>query len=236
MTFPVGPHDGTHIFDDFHSNLAVSDGLVGNLNWEMTTISSASTPSYVASRNGIMRIVTDNTSGDGEAFTLHPDALVLAGTGQVFRCRVRYPDAEIATNVDNVIASNNFRIGFSASVTATEPVVGVWIDSAAGVLSFDCANTTTDKTKAVTGVPTLTGGTTMILGIWYDLELRMTGTNAKGGPADIKCFVDGYPAGEITANVINSTETMEFSIVHWTSTAEERALDIDYYEAWLPRK
>ena len=236
MTFPIGPHAGTHIFDDFHSNLAVSDGLVGNLNWEMTTINNASIPSYVASTNGIMRIETLGTSGDGEAFTLHPDALVLAGTGQVLRCRVRYPDVRLATDtVDNTIASNNFRIGFSASVTATEPVVGVWIDSAAGLLSFDCANTTTDKTKAITGVPTLTGGTTMILGIWYDLELRMSGTNSNGGPADIKCFVDGYPAGEITANVINSTEPMAFSLVPWPSTAEERALDIDYYEAWLPR-
>ena len=227
--FPRSPADGTHIFDDFHSNLAVSDGLVGNLNWEMVTIGNASTPSFVASPNGVMRITTAATAdGDGEAFTLEPDALVLSGTNQVFRCRVRYPVE---------LASGNFRIGFSNSVTATEPSVGIWIDSDAGVLSFDCANTTTDVTKAVTGVPTLTSGTTMKVATWHNLELRMWGENANGGPKNIQCFVDGYPAGLIDNAVIADTETMEFSIVHWQDSggADAVALDIDYYEAWLPR-
>jgi hypothetical protein len=224
--FSTSPADGTHIFDNFQSNSAVSDGLVGNLNWEMTTIAAASTPSWVGGPNGIMRITTDTTSGDGEAFTLEPDSLVLAGGGQMVRCRVRYPVT---------IATNNFRIGFSDSVTATEPAVGIWFDSAGGLLSFDCANTTTDKTKAVTGVPTLTGGTTMIAGVWYVLELRTYGTNANGGPEVVQAFVDGYPAGEIKANVIASDETMEFSIVHWTGSTDPTILDIDYYEAYLPR-
>ena len=57
-------------------------------------------------------------------------------------------------------------------------------------------------TKAVTGVPTLTGGTTMVSGQWHDLELRMSGTNANGGPSNVQCFVDGYPAGEITAGLL----------------------------------
>jgi len=228
-SFPTSPVDGTHIFDDFQANAAVTDGLVGNLNWEMHTIANASTPSWIAGPNGIMRVTTAATAdGDGEAFTLHPDGLVLAGTNQVFRCRVRYPVE---------IASNNFRIGFSASVTATEPTVGIWINSDGGLLSFDVASTNGDKTKAVTGVPTLTSGTTMVVATWHDLELQMSGTNANGGPSDIKCFVDGYPAGEITGALLGSAETMEFSIVHWQDSggADAMAFDIDYYEAWLPR-
>ena len=234
-SFSTSPADGTHIFDDFQSNASVADLLVGNLNWDRATIGNPSTPSYVASPNGIMRIETLGTTGDGESFAIAEDTLVLAGTNQVFRCRVRYPDVEIGSSVANVVANNNFRIGFLDVVTAGQPAVGIWIDSAAGLLSFDCANTTTSKTKAVEGVPTLTGGTTMILDTWYDLELQMSETNANGGPAVVKCFVDGYPAGEITGNVIASDETMDFSIVHWTSTGAVRALDIDYYEAYLPR-
>jgi hypothetical protein len=229
--FPRSPADGTHIFDDFHSNSAVTDGLVGNLNWEMVTLGNASVPSFVGSQNGIMRITTAATAdGDGEAFTLEPDGLVLSGTNQIVRCRVRYPAA-------SQIATNNFRIGFSDSVTTTEPAVGVWIDSDGGLLSFDCANTTTDVTKAVTGIPTLTGGTTMVIGTWYDLELRMSDTNANGGPATIQCFVDGYPAGTIENVLLASDETMEFSILHWQDSGGALAalLDIDYYEAWLPR-
>jgi len=235
-SYSISPVDGTLIFDDFASNESVATGLVGSLNWDITDITNASTLSYVASPNGILRLVTDDTSGDGAALTIATDKLVLTGTNQVFRCRVRYPVVRLETDTtDNVVAANNFRIGFSASVTATEPAEGIWIDSAAGLLSFDCANATTDKTKAVTGIPTLAGGTTMILDTWYDLELRMSETNAKGAPAVISCFVDGYPAGVITANVLDDVEEMEFSIVHWTSAGNERAFDIDYYEAWLPR-
>ncbi len=234
-SFPPGPVDGTHIYDDFHSNLSIADGLIGKLNWDMTTIANVSTPTFVASPNGILRLVTDGTSGDGVALTLEDDVLALSGTNQVFRCRVRYPEATIASSITNVVAANNFRIGFIDVLTAGDPDVGIWIDSAAGVLSFDVASTSGDKTKNVTGIPTLTSGTTMILGTWYDLELQLSETNSAGGPAVIKCFVDGFAAGEITGAAIGSTETMAFAIIHWTSASEERGLDIDYYEAYLPR-
>ncbi len=235
-SFSTSPVDGTHIFDDFHANLSVADGLIGKLNWDLTQITNNTTFTYPSSRNGVLRFETDTNSGDGASLVIAEDTLVLAGTNQVFRCRVRYPDVKLqGDTVDNVIAANNFRIGFHDVVTVGQPAVGIWIDSAAGLLSFDCANTTTNKTKAVTGVPTLTGGTTMVLGQWYDLELQMSGTNANGGPAVVSCFVDGFAAGQITGIALNSTETMDFSIVHWTSAAEERGFDIDYYEAYLPR-
>ena len=47
-SFSTSPADGTHIFDDFASNESIADGLIGKLNWDMTTIGNVSVPSYVA--------------------------------------------------------------------------------------------------------------------------------------------------------------------------------------------
>lgn len=231
--FPNSPLDGTYIKDDFLSNSGVADTTVGELGWEMVTIANASTPSFVAAQNGVMRVTTAGTAdGDGEAFVLHPDAIVLAGTNQVVRTRVRYPDIS-----GNQIAGNNFRIGFSASVTATEPVVGVWMDSDGGVLSFDGASANGDVTAAAASVPTLTSGTTMVLGTWHDLAIHMSAVNANGGPKVLQFYVDGYKAAQINNCVLGSAETMELSIVHWQDSggAATLELDIDYIEAWLPR-
>lgn len=232
---PNSPKDGTHIFDDFLSNSAVADATVGERMWEMVTIANASTPSFVASQNGVMRITTSDTAqGDGEAFVSHPDGIVLAGSNQWFRFRVRYPDI-----TGNLLATNNFRIGFSASVTATEPTVGVWVDSAAGVISFDVASTNGDISVAAAGPTgtTLTSGTTMVKGTWYDFEVLMDGVNANGGPDRLRLFVDGRLHGTIENCLLGSAETMEFGIVHWqTATGGDHLeLDIDYIEAWLPR-
>ncbi len=226
----TSPRDGTHIFDDFFANSGVADATTGTLNWELATIANASTPSYVASQNGVMRITTQGTTGDGEAFTLEPDAVVLAGTNQEFWFRARYP-----TISGNVLAGNNFRIGFSASVTATEPTVGVWVDSAAGLISFDVASTNGDISVAAVGVSTLTSGTTMVIDTWHDFHVIMDGVNANGGPDRIRLFVDGELAGTISNALLGSAETMEFSIVHWNSTGDTLELDIDYIEFWLPR-
>ena len=233
-TIPNSPLDGTHIYDDFLANSAVANGTVGRLKWVMTTIASqASVPTFIQAQNGVMRITTEGTTnGNGEAFTTDPDGITLAGGGQFFRFRVRYPQIG-----GNVIAANNFRIGFSASVTATEPDVGVWVDSDAGVISFDGASTNGDITQAVTGAASLTSGTTMILGTWHEFAIFMEGTNVNGGPKTLKLFVDGAIAGTIENFLLGSTETMEFGIVHWQDqgTGQHYELDIDYIEAWLPR-
>jgi len=227
-TISTSPADGTHIFDDFHSNAAVTTGLLGQLDWLRTTIANASTPSFVASQNGILRLTTAGATNDGEAVHLMPDKVSLAGGDGVFiRFRAR---------MTTTLTGNNFRIGLSASVTATEPVVGVWINSDAGLLSFDVASTNGDQSVAVTGVTTLTSGTTAVVDTWHDYELRLSGTNANGGPDQIDCFVDGEPAGSIKSVLLGSAETMEFSIVHWDDGAgANQVLDIDYYEAYIPR-
>ena len=226
----ISPLDGTYIKDDFLSNSGVADTTVGELGWEMVTIANASTPTFVTGQNGIMRITTAGTSGDGEAFVLHPDAIVLSGTNQSVRFRVRYP-----TITGNVLAANNFRIGFSASVTATEPAVGIWVDSAAGVIELDVASTNGDLNQAVAGISTLTSGTTMVIDTWHDFAFFCEGTNANGGPATVKLFVDGELGATISGALLGSAETMELSIVHWNSSGDTLDLDIDYIECWLPR-
>ncbi len=226
----TSPRDGTHIFDDFFANSGVADATTGTLNWELTTIANASTPTFVAGQNGILRDTTAGSSGDGEAYTLHPDGVVLSGTNQQFWFRARYP-----TISGNVLAANNFRIGFSDSVTTTEPAVGVWVDSAAGVISFDVASTNGDISVAAAGVSTFTSGTTMVIDTWHDFWVTMDGTNANGGPDRIRLFVDGELAGTINNALLASTETMEFSIVHWNSSGATLEFDIDYIEFWLPR-
>jgi hypothetical protein len=225
--FSSSPADGTHVFDDFHCNSAVTTGLLGSLDWVMTTIVGASTPSFTASQNGVMTLTTDGTTAHGLAVTLEPDAVSITGRdGIIIRTRVR---------LGTQIANNNFRIGLSASVTATEPAVGIWFDCAAGVLEVDCASTNGDVNVAIGGVTTLTSGTTMVVDTWHDLELRLSGTNANGGPARIDAFVDGEPGGTLAAPVLGSAETMEFSIVHWDDGGVAQVLDIDYYEVYIPR-
>lgn len=229
--FPPSPSDGTYLKDDFLTNSAVADATVGELGWEITAITGANTLTLPASQNGILRSTTDGTTAHGSALTLNPDGIVLSGANQYFRALIGYP-----AESGNVLTGNNFRVGFSASVTATEPAVGVWFDSDAGVLSFDVASTNGDLTQAVASVPTLTSGTTMVLGTMHSLELRMSGVNANGGPATIDGYVDGHHAGRIHGALLGSAETMELSIVHWDDGAGATLeLDIDYIEAWLPR-
>ncbi len=231
--FSSSPADGTHVFDDFHSNLALTNGLLGSLDWNRTTIANASTPSFIASPNGIMRLTTAGASGDGEALHLEVDAVTLGGgDGIVLRARVR---------LVTTLTGNNFRFGLDDSVTATDGAVGIFVSCNAGVLSFDVASTNGDVTKAVSGISTLTSGTTMVLATWHDIELRLSDTNVNGGPGTIQCFVDGEFGGEIGANtgvpsLLGSTETMEFKIVHWDSgVGAAQVFEIDYYEAFIPR-
>ena len=228
------PRDGTHVFDDFFANSGVADATTGTLNWELTTVgAAASTPTFVASQNGIMRLTTGSTGdADGEALTLHPDGVTLGGTQQEFWFRVRFPSIS-----GNIIAGNNFRIGFSASVAVTEPAVGVWVDCNSAVLELDVASTNGDLNTAVTGISTLTSGTTMVLGTWHNFHVIMDGTNTNGGPDRVRLFVDGELGATIENVLLGSTETVEYSIVHWQDTggADTLELDIDYIEFWLPR-
>lgn len=231
--FPTSAADGTFLKDDFLTNSAVADATVGDLDWELTAIANASTITYVASQNGIIRDTTAGVAnGDGQAYTLHPDGLVLAGTDQLFRFRVAYPNV-----AGNQIAGHNFRLGISDSVTATAGVVGVYVESLAGVVTLHGRSANGNKSAAAVGVPGFTGGTTMVFGTTYNFEVRMEGTNANGGPDTLTLFVNGEKAAQIENFLIGSAETCECSMVHWQTTggAITLELDVDYIEFWLPR-
>ena len=233
QSFPNSPKDGTYLKDDFLGNSAVADGLIGDLDWEITDIVVATTYSYVASQNGVVRsTITGTNQGDGGVLHTHPDGISLVGTNQLLRFKVRYPSI-----TGNILATNNFRLGFSASVTATEPAVGLWVNSLAGVIDLDGASTNGDKNTAVAGVSTLTTGTTMVLGTWHEFTVVTSGVNANGGPDTAKLYVDGELGATITGFLLASTETMELSINHWqtASGGDSLELDVDYIEVWLPR-
>ena len=231
--FPTSPADGTHIYDDFLSNDGVTDGLVGELNWEMAAIGTISVVTFVASQNGIVRFTTaSNANGNGTAFRLKADSVVLAGTNQMFRFRARIPDI-----TGNVIADNNFRIGLGDNEASTDHAVGVWVGCDGGVISFKGASTNGDITQAAANVAGFTSGTTLVLGTWYDFAVFMEGTNDNGGPKTLKFYVDGTLAGKIENFLLGDTETMEPSIVPWQDQggAQSYQLDIAYVEYWVPR-
>ena len=224
------PRDGTHIYDDFHANSGVLDVVVGTLNWEMATLANASTATFVAGQNGILRTTTAGSASDGEAYHLHPDGVTLDGTNQEFWFRVRHPDVN-----SNVLAGHVFRIGFSDSITITEPAVGVWVNSIAGLINLDVASTNGDINVVAAGVSTLTSGSTMVLDTWHDFHVMMDGTNANGGPDRVRLFIDGELAATANNVLLGATETMEYSFSHHNTTGATLELDIDYIEFWLPR-
>lgn len=237
---PFSVFDGLHIKDDFFSNEGVADTTLGELGWEFVTIGNASTTAYLVTtattdgRYGVFRDTTAATAdGDGEVYRLDEDNIVLGGNGGYLRMAFRYPSV-----TGNVLAANNFRIGLQDSVTATSPTVGIWLDSDAGVLSLQADSADHgDESVSVTGVSTLTSGTTAVLGTWHEAEIKWSGTNAQGGPASAEVWIDGEFGGRCNVNIDNDEE-MELSIVHWQDSggAADYELDIDFIELVIYRR
>ncbi len=241
--FPNSPFEGTYLKDDFVTDSAVglipveieriTDAFkVGELDWEKVPIGVASTFTNVAGQNGILRITTANDAdGDGTALVLHPDSVTLAGSNQQIRFKVRIP-----TVSGNVLAGNNFRIGLFDSVTATEPTVGIWVDSNSGVIELDAASTNGDKNTAASLVA-FTSKTTMVIDVWYTFDIQMSGINVNGGPRVVKLYIDGTLAAQVDNFLLGSAEVMAPMILHWqdTGSADTLELDIDFVEYWLPR-
>jgi hypothetical protein len=226
----VRPSEGLFIRDDFYSNDAVADALIGEARWEIVTIGNASTYAFQTGfPHGVLRATTAATAnGDGSVLRLFEDGLVV-GLGFEMRARVRYPIE---------LASLNFRIGLDDSVTATRPTKGVTIESDAGVLSVNTDSAANgDEVVAVTGHPDLTGGTTAVVGSWLDLILRGSAkANAAGGPAEVDAWVNGRHVAKVPCR-ISSSETVEAKIALWQDSggADAVTFDIDYYELWQPR-
>ena len=228
---PYSPVDGFYIKDDFYTNDAATDALIGELRWETALIGNASTIAYLTAQpHGVLSDTTNATAdGDGQYYRLFTDGLVLGGNGGGFAFK-----AYLAGQ----IANNNFRIGLDDSVTATAPGSGIWVNCDGGLISLECySNDHGDApTAPAVGVSTLTGGTTMVVDTWHSFEVRWIGQNGQGGPRWAELFVDGEHAAQSFVN-IGSDEEVEAKIVHWQDSggALALALYVDYYEAWSYR-
>lgn len=233
---PFRPQDGYYTKDDFYSNEGVADTTVGELGWELVNIANAPTVAYLvttdttAGRPGVLRVTTAATAdGDGWVLRLDEDAIVLDGQGGEFTFGFRY-------GVE--LASMNFRVGLQDSVTATDPGTGIVLTSDAGVLSIEAfSNDHTDETAAITGISTLTSGTTAVVASWHDVTVKWHGTNAQGGPANVDCYIDGELGGSIPCNIDNDEE-LELSIVGWQDSggADAVTFDIDYIDLLINAK
>ena len=225
------PDAGLYIKDDFFGNNIVTDNNVGELGWELTTLTTASTLAFQTSNQwGVLRLTTASTGdNDGEALALVEDSIVLGPKG--FECgfRVNYPVE---------LASHNWVIGLSDSVTITRPTVGVTFESDAGVLQCHTDSATEgDENLLVTGHADLTSGTTMVVDAWTDFKIVCTGpANAAGGPSEAVFFVNGIFVARLPVQMDND-EPMEPKILHFQDSggADAVIMDIDYYWLWIPR-
>ena len=225
---PYASMDGIHLKDDFLSNDSVADAVVGELAWEIVTIGNASTYALqvaaAAGEVGILRQTTAATAdGDGSVLRLDEDSWVFGGDGGGFAFKFNYPIE---------LASSNFRIGIENSVTATAPTRGIWIDSNAGVLTLEADSADHgDESSAVTGVSTLTSGTTAVVATFHTVEVKWTGVNGQGGPRYVEAFVDGELGASVFCN-LDDDETAEPKITHWQDSggADAVIFDLDFVE------
>ena len=232
MQYPSIFDVGFYVRETFTSNDSVADAVLAENDWELDLIGNASTTAY-GSESGetYLRDTTAGVAdGDGESYSLKDDAQTVGTGGGFIRVRMRYPNI-----TGNQIAGNNARFGLTDVVTSGEPVVGLWIDLDAAVLSFDSASANGDlnaTTEAAQGLAAdLTSGTTLVLGTKTNLELRWHGsnTNADLGPKT----VDGYAAGVHVARINNSlldgAETVEAKIIHYQDTGGAATLELDVF-------
>ena len=160
--------------------------------------------------------------------SLSDDSVSVNQYGGYLRTRVRIPDI-----ASNTLADNNFMIGITDVVTTGTPVVGLWLSCVAGVMTFESASANGDVSTAF-NAPSLTSGTTLVKGTIYDMELRWSGNNgnADPGPSRLACYVNGELAGLQNGTVLlDSAETMEPKIAHWTTAADTLELDVFGFEA-----
>jgi len=227
---PLSPLDGFYIKDDFYTNDAITDALVGELNWEFALLGNVSTFAYqTAEPYGVMKITTSATAdGDGSYMRLFTDGLVVNGGAR--------GGFSFAARLDDQIANNNFRIGIDDSITTTDPTVGIWVESDGGVITLECDSADHGDTACLAaGGGDLTGGTTMVVTTMHTFRVEWSGTNAQGGPALVELYVDDdtTPCASVACNIDNDEE-MEAKIVHWQDSGGALAveLDLDFFELY----
>jgi hypothetical protein len=232
---PFSPVDGTWVKDDFVANDSVADAEVGALAWEIAALAAGGSTVALSTAGaihdgaiGVLRLTTGNSAtNEGEYMRGLTDGFILQGSngGGGFAFRARLVTA---------ITTSNFRIGVDDSITVTDPTVGIWVKCDGGVLSLESDSAAHgDAACAVSGVSTLTSGTTMVIDQWHKFKVTWEGSNAQGGPRFVQLWVDGEAAASTVCEIDND-ETAELKIVHWQDSggAAVRIFEIDYFEFW----
>jgi len=230
---PFRPMSGFYLKDDFYQSDAITTGLIGELDWELTHVGAGGTESYLITTNavpgrpGILRFLPAGAAGDGTAYHLDIDGIVLNGNSGSASCGVRIPDI-----AGNLVVGSDFRFGLGDSVTATANTVGIWLCITDGVVAMEMDSADHgDNRSAAAGCSALDGGTTMEIGEWYDFELRWSAENAQGGPARGMLYVNGVPAFDPPMTCeIDDDEEMEFGFRHWNAGATTLEWDLDYVD------
>jgi len=228
---------GYHINEDWMTNDAITDGLVGNRSWEIAALGGgAETLSYETYKGETFLRMTGagGGTGDGSVLSLAADKTSFGPNGGECRFGFRIPDI-----TGNTVAGNNFKFGFTDVVTAGEPAVGLWMDVVAGVVEFDCASANGDVNVAASG-PTslLTSGTTLIKGTTYDGIIRWSGDNGNtdNGPSYASLTLNGHVVAEFDGTVLlDGAETLEPIIIHNALATNTLEMDCFYYEAFSYR-
>jgi len=228
---------GWSVWEDFLTNDAITDGLIGKMSWELVAISGgADTLTYETAAGETFMRMTGGGAGDGDgtAVSLAADKVSFGPNGGELNFGVRVPNI-----TGNAIAANNFRIGFADVVTSGEPVVGLWVDCDGGVIELDCASANGDVNVAASASK-LTSSTTLVLGTTYNMRLVWSGNNGNTdpGPSTAELYINGQLAAQLNGTcLLDGAETLEPVIIHWCDTGGASTLELDvfYYEAFSYR-
>lgn len=223
---------GASVYEDFVTNDSITDANVGKELWEIVAISAgADTLTYEAEDGYTFLRMTGTGAGAGDGTTLRlaADKWTFGPTGGFCRFVARIPNI-----TGNAVAGSDFKVGFGSVDDGTEPVVGAWFDCNGGVMECDVASANGDVNTAVSH-PDLTSNTTLVLGTWYEFEIRWSGSNSNSdaGPGKWEFYIDGRLVAEFKGPdaLLDGAETCEPFIVHINSGATTFELDVMGYEA-----
>jgi len=224
--------------EDFLTNDSISDAAVGKMLWEIDAISGGADTLSYETEDGLtfLRMTPGGSgAGDGSGLSLKDDSITFGPSGGVYRAVFRVPDIS-----GNAIAGHDFKLGFGDVHDGSEPAVGAWFDVNSGVVECNVASANGDVNQAVTGHGDLTSGTTLVLGDWYEAEIKWAGSNsnADSGPATWEFYLNGILVAEFKGPdaVLDGAETCEPIITHIQDSTTSLELDILGVEGYSYRQ
>ena len=234
---PFSLADGYLLQEDFldHGN-AVTTLNVGTMDWVREGIGGDSTTAYLVTTNtgvGQYGVIRDTTGGggapDGAWYHMDDDTIVLGPSGGSFRMKLRIPDI-----AGNLIAGQVIKFGLYDAPT---PLNGIYVAVADGIPTLYIDSTGNgDVSVTAANVPSLTSGTTLVKGTWYDIKVDFWGENASGGPDSARMFINGEFGGELVGvGLIDDGEEVEPGFEHYATAADTLEADFDFFEVFIAR-